>query len=101
MALNLVFTVTDERTWGPGTMLAGKYRVERVLGTGGMGVVVAAMHEQLQERVAVKLLRGERIAQKEAVERVLREARATVKIQSDHVVRVFDVSTLEDGSPYI
>src|ERR1041385_9189332 len=101
MALNLEFTVTDQRTWGPGTMLAGKYRVERVLGTGGMGVVVAAIHAQLDERVAVKMLRSERLAQKEACERVLLEARATVKIQSDHVVRVFDVGTLEDGAPYI
>ncbi|HUS30826.1 MAG TPA: serine/threonine-protein kinase [Kofleriaceae bacterium] len=85
----------------PGTVLAGKYRVERVLGTGGMGVVVAALHEQLDERVAIKLLRADRLAQADAVERALREARATVKIQSDHVVRVFDVGTLENGSPYI
>ncbi|MBV8756987.1 MAG: serine/threonine protein kinase [Deltaproteobacteria bacterium] len=84
-----------------GTLLAGKYRVERVLGTGGMGVVVAALHEQLDERVAIKLLRSDRLAQQEAVERALREARATVKIQSDHVVRVFDVGTLESGAPYI
>ncbi len=85
----------------PGTVLAGKYRVERVLGTGGMGVVVAALHEQLDERVAIKLLRADRLAQADAVERALREARATVKIQSDHVVRVFDVGTLDNGSPYI
>jgi serine/threonine-protein kinase len=85
----------------PGTVLAGKYRVERVLGTGGMGVVVAALHEQLDERVAIKLLRADRLAQNEAVERALREARATVKIQSEHVVRVFDVGTLDTGAPYI
>jgi serine/threonine-protein kinase len=101
MALTLKPTVTNDRTWSPGTLLAGKYRVERVLGTGGMGVVVAAIHEQLEERVAVKMLRSERLAQKEACERVLREARATVKIPSDHVVRVFDVGALEDGAPYI
>src|SRR3954447_9964023 len=85
----------------PGTLIAGKYRVERVLGTGGMGVVVAAVHEQLDERVAIKLLRADRLAQKDAVERALREARAAVKIQSEHVVRVFDVGTLESGAPYI
>jgi len=101
MAHKLSVTVTHEHRWGPGTILAGKYRVERVIGTGGMGVVVAAIHEQLEERVAVKLLRAERLAQQEACERVLREARATVRIQSDHVVRVFDVATLEDKTPYI
>jgi serine/threonine-protein kinase len=85
----------------PMTVLAGKYRVEKVLGTGGMGVVVAALHLQLDERVAIKLLRPDRAALPEATERALREARATVKIQSDHVVRVFDAGTLDDGAPYI
>jgi eukaryotic-like serine/threonine-protein kinase len=98
MTRNLSQTMVETN---PGTVLAGKYRVERVLGTGGMGVVVAALHEQLDERVAIKLLRADRLAQADAVERALREARATVKIQSDHVVRVFDVGTLENGSPYI
>jgi serine/threonine-protein kinase len=98
MTRNLSQTMVETN---PGTVLAGKYRVERVLGTGGMGVVVAALHEQLDERVAIKLLRADRLAQKDAVERALREARAAVKIQSDHVVRVFDVGTLENGSPYI
>src|SRR5690349_2525964 len=98
MTRNLAQTMVETN---PGTVLAGKYRVERVLGTGGMGVVVAALHEQLDERVAIKLLRADRLAQSDAVERALREARATVKIQSDHVVRVFDVGTLENGSPYI
>src|SRR5579884_3579247 len=85
----------------PGRVLAGKYRVERVLGTGGMGVVVEATHLQLDERVALKLLRPELVSRPGAVERVLREARATVKIASEHVVRVFDTGTLEGGAPYI
>jgi len=84
-----------------GSIVGGKYRVEQVLGTGGMGVVVAALHLQLDERVAIKLLRADRLKQPEAVERALREARAAVKIQSDHVARVFDVGTLDDGTPFI
>lgn len=85
----------------PGEVLAGKYRVERVLGQGGMGVVVQAMHLQLEERVAVKFLLPEYAAQAEAATRFLREARAAVKIKSEHVARVIDVGTLETGAPYM
>ncbi len=84
-----------------GAILAGKYRVERVLGAGGMGVVVAAYHEQLQERVALKFLLPGMLADDTAVSRFLREARAAAKIKSEHVARVFDVGTLETGAPYI
>ncbi len=84
-----------------GTLLAGKYRVEKVLGEGGMGVVVAAKHVYLQEHVAVKLLRGDRAQVGTSAERLIREARAASRIRSEHVARVFDVGLLEDGSPYI
>jgi serine/threonine-protein kinase len=85
----------------PGTVLVGKYRVERVLGVGGMGMVVAAHHLQLDERVALKFLLAETALQEDAVKRFIREARAAVKIKSDHVARVSDVGTLEDGLPYL
>ena len=84
-----------------GQVLAGKYRVERVLGVGGMGVVVSAMHIQLEERVALKFLLPEALGNPEAVERFAREARAAVKIKSVHVARVSDVGTLETGAPYM
>jgi len=84
-----------------GDLLAGKYRVERVLGEGGMGYVVAAIHEQLEQRVAVKLLVEELAEDPDAVERFLREARASVRIQSEHVARVIDVGELADGAPYL
>ena len=77
-----------------GDVLAGKYRVERVLGVGGMGVVVAAHHLQLDERVALKFLLPEALGDAEAVARFAREARAAVKIKSEHVARVIDVGTL-------
>jgi serine/threonine-protein kinase len=85
----------------PGTVLAGKYRVERILGTGGMGVVVEAKHIALDERVALKFLLPEYAYQHEAAGRFLREAKAAVKIKSEHVARVTDVGTLETGAPYM
>jgi eukaryotic-like serine/threonine-protein kinase len=84
-----------------GQVLAGKFRIERVLGQGGMGVVVAATHIQLDERVALKFLLPEALGNPEAVARFAREARAAVKIKSEHVARVSDVGTLESGSPYM
>jgi serine/threonine-protein kinase len=83
-----------------GDLLAGKYRVERILGEGGMGVVVAAHHELLDQRVAVKLLYQD-IADREAQTRLLQEARAAARLQSEHVARVVDVDTGEDGLPFI
>jgi serine/threonine-protein kinase len=97
--------MTDERDLlvgvGPGDVLAGKYRVERILGAGGMGVVVAAQHIQLDEKVALKFLLPDALKKPEAVRRFLREARAAVKIKSEHVARVSDVGQLENGSPYM
>ena len=90
--------------WAPvreGDLLAGKYRVERVLGVGGMGVVVAARHEQLEQLVAIKFVREEALGNPEAVERFLREARAAVKLKSEHAAKVLDVGTLESGAPYM
>src|SRR5437762_3347269 len=78
----------------PGDVLDGKYRVERVLGVGGMGVVVAATHVQLETRVALKFLLPEVLDHPQVVQRFAREARAAVQIQSEHVARVIDVSTL-------
>jgi eukaryotic-like serine/threonine-protein kinase len=88
-------------TLEPGTVLAGKYRVERVIGRGGMGVVAAAYHLQLEQRVALKLMLPHAVVSGEAVARFLREARAAARISSEHVARVFDVGALETGEPYI
>src|SRR3954470_4780446 len=84
-----------------GDILAGKYRIEKVLGQGGMGVVVAAHHTTLRQKVAVKFLLPEAAKRDDSTERFLREARAAVSIQSEHVARVADVGTLENGSPYM
>jgi eukaryotic-like serine/threonine-protein kinase len=85
----------------PGDVLAGKYRVERVLGTGGMGIVVAARHLQLDQLVALKFLRKGAIEGEEAHARFLREAKASVKLKNEHIARVFDVGTLDSGEPYM
>jgi tRNA A-37 threonylcarbamoyl transferase component Bud32 len=85
----------------PGQILLGKYRIERVLGMGGMGVVVAATHVTLEERVAIKFLLPQALGNAEAVARFLREARAAVRIKSEHVARVTDVGQLETGAPYM
>jgi eukaryotic-like serine/threonine-protein kinase len=86
----------------PGTVLAGKYRVDRLLGEGGMGWVVVATHLQLEQRVALKFMRSSHAsASPEAVGRFLREARAAARIQSEYVARVSDVGTLEGGAPYL
>jgi serine/threonine protein kinase len=84
-----------------GDVLAGKYRVERILGAGGMGVVVAAHHLQLDEKVALKFLLPEALGSDQAVARFLQEARAAAKVKSEHVARVIDVGQLENGSPFM
>jgi len=84
-----------------GEVVGSKYRIEGVLGVGAMGIVYAAHHLQLDERVALKVLRGELVAYPDAVKRFTREARAAAKIKNEHVTRVFDVDELVDGTPYI
>ena len=84
-----------------GAVISGKYRVEGVLGVGAMGIVYAAHHLLLDERVALKVLRSELVAFPDAVKRFTSEARAAAKIKNEHVTRVFDVGELADGTPYI
>jgi len=90
-------------TWpvAVGDMLDGKYRVERVIGAGGMGVVVAATHIELGRLVAMKFLLSEGAGSPEIAARFIREARAAARIPSEHVARVIDVARLPSGSPYI
>jgi tRNA A-37 threonylcarbamoyl transferase component Bud32 len=85
----------------PGDVLAGKYEVEHVLGQGGMGVVVAARHKQLDQRVALKFLLPEAMAHAQVVERFAREARAAARIKGEHVARVIDVGEMDGGIPYM
>jgi eukaryotic-like serine/threonine-protein kinase len=86
---------------GVGSTLAGKYRIERVLGVGGMGAVVSAVHLSLGERVAIKFLLPNALGKNRRSARFLREARAVSRMRSRHVARVHDVDVRDDGAPYI
>ncbi len=84
-----------------GAVLLGKYRIEAVLGRGGMGVVARATHLHLGEQVAIKFLRRDTASDAEAAQRFLREAQAAVRLKSEHVARVIDVGTLDGQVPYM
>jgi serine/threonine protein kinase len=85
----------------PGDVLLGKYRIERVLGEGGMGVVVSARHIELGELFAIKVLLPVALTQPSAMERFLREARASARLKGEHIAKVQDVGRLPEGLPYM
>ncbi len=84
----------------PGKIFAEKYRVEGILGSGGMGIILAARHAQLEHRVAIKVM-SEVSEDAERLARFTREAKASARIQSDHVVRILDFGTEGHGLPFI
>jgi serine/threonine-protein kinase len=84
----------------PGTVLAGKYRIEGVLGRGGMGVVVLGRQLELDRPVAIKFLRAPLAEDTRPLQRFGREARMIARMRSEHVVRVFDVGK-DHGLPFI
>ncbi|HEX4514346.1 MAG TPA: serine/threonine-protein kinase [Polyangiaceae bacterium] len=84
-----------------GDIVGDKYRIERQLGSGGMGVVLEATHLQLNQPVALKFIVESGLEQSIATERFLREARATFRLRSEHTVRVMDVGTLPTGEPFM
>ncbi len=84
-----------------GFVLDAKYRIERVLGSSGMGIVYLAEHLALERRVAIKFLLASAMENEDGLARFRREAKVLARLQSPHVVRVFDVGTLDDVGPYI
>lgn len=82
-----------------GTILLGKYRVEKELGHGAMGYVVAARHVDLDEPRALKLLQPEALKNADVAERFLREAKACARLKSEHATRIHDFGRLDDGLP--
>jgi len=93
--------VTAQSPLAEGEVLDSKYRVERVLGAGGMGVVVAATHMRLAQRVAIKFLLPHAVEDEHTVARFAREARALARLDSEHIARVIDVGELATGVPYM
>jgi serine/threonine protein kinase len=84
-----------------GDLIAGKYRLEKVAGEGGMGIVYAAQHLILRQRVAVKVLLPDAATSELVVERFAREAQAAARIQSEHVARVMDAGSTDTGAPFL
>jgi serine/threonine-protein kinase len=84
-----------------GDVVVGKYRIEKVVGEGGMGVVFAARHEALDQLVAVKVLLADAAKGDGVIERFVREAQAAARLQSEHVARVFDAGSLENDTPFL
>jgi serine/threonine protein kinase len=85
----------------PGDLFAGKYRIERVLGEGGMGLVLSATHALTNDRVALKFLLSHAAESPDLRQRFYNEARAAVQIKSEHVARITDVDTMPSGLPYM
>jgi serine/threonine protein kinase len=84
-----------------GDLIAGKYRIDRILGAGGMGVVVAATQLELDRPVALKFLLPMVLERWDFVARFSREARAAAKLHGEHLARVLDVGNLPGGEPFI
>jgi serine/threonine protein kinase len=82
----------------PGEVLANKYRIDRILGRGGMGTVLLAYHLELGHRVAIKILHHGGPA---AAARFLREAQTCAQLVNEHIVRAFDLGRLPGGAPYL
>ncbi|HVJ21454.1 MAG TPA: serine/threonine-protein kinase, partial [Polyangiaceae bacterium] len=83
------------------TLVAGKYRLSRLLGRGGMGSVWEGVHSTLGTRVAVKFIESEHVNSPEARQRFENEARAAATLKSKHVVEVYDHGVMDDGRPFI
>ncbi|HMY17784.1 MAG TPA: protein kinase, partial [Polyangium sp.] len=81
-----------------GDVLCGKYRVDGELGRGGMGVILAATHLDLGEKVALKILAGHDMNERSLL-RLRREAQIAARLRSEHVVRVMDINEVRPGMP--
>ncbi len=90
----------SQRAMAPGDIFAGRYEVKNVIGEGGMGVVYRAGDKLTERDVALKLIRADRLAGKDAVNRLIREGITSRDIRHPNVVAVYDVGEV-DGHPYM
>ncbi len=84
-----------------GTVVAGKYRIDELIGRGGMGAVFRATNLAIGKRVALKFLYQETALDRDAVARFQREAEAASAVENAHIVEIFDSGTTEDGRPFL
>lgn len=84
-----------------GRVIGNKYRVDSLIGSGGMGVVVAGYHLELEQPIAIKFLSVDKEVCAESAERFRREARTAARIHSEHAVKVFDSGVVGEGVPYM
>ena len=96
--MTVVVQATEELQPG---MLVGDYRIERVLGVGGMGVVYGARHPVIGKRAAIKVLNARFCADQEGVARFLQEAQAVNQVGHANIVDIFAFGTLDDGRSYL
>src|SRR5580692_1022140 len=93
--------MNDPHLLPPGTLLAGKFRIERLLGSGAMGAVYAVQHEITRHKRALKLLHPDLRMVPDLVRRFLNEASAAGRAGNPHLVETFDAGTLHTGEPYV
>ena len=84
-----------------GEVFAGKYRLERLLGVGGMGAVYEAVHVGVEKRFAIKLLKADAARAPDSAQRFTQEARAAAPIGHPNLVEVFDMGEAADGTLYM
>ena len=84
-----------------GDVIDGKYRLDKLIGEGGMGRVFAATHAHIGTTIAVKVLKPQPQGMAEIAKRFMREARSAGRLRNEHVTRVFDAGVLPSGEPYM
>src|SRR6266550_2926510 len=92
---------SDPPVLAPGTLIAGRLRIVRLLGAGGMGAVYEVEHEITKHHRALKLLHPQFKAYPSVVTRFLREASAAGRIGNPHIIETFDAGELDTGEPYL
>jgi serine/threonine-protein kinase len=98
---DVAIDLVESDSIGPGDVIDGKYEVVRVLGVGGMGLVLQATHLGLREPVALKFMNAATVANPEASARFIREARAAARLKGEHICRVLDMGETVHGDRYI
>ena len=90
----------DKKPSPIGQVLAGSYKVERLIGEGGMGAVYKATHARLPRQLAIKILDPKVASHPQAMDRFMQEAWVTNGLRHPHIVNVCDFNTTDDGMPY-